>query len=87
MPTNSTRSLTRSTELIAQNSKEPQRCGSFFVYAFIGEDDKSFGFFLGAMRASHLTDILRGTANNNTLYIVWIYSREGPSSPSPCTMQ
>ena len=29
MPTNSTRSLTRSTELIAQNSKEPQRCGSF----------------------------------------------------------
>ena len=46
-----------------------------------------FGFFLGAMRASHLTDILRGTANNNTLYIVWIYSREGSSSPSPCTMQ
>ena len=45
------------------------------------------GFFLGAMRASHLTDILRGTANNNTLYIVWIYSREGSSSPSPCTMQ
>jgi len=58
-----------------------------FVYAFIGEDDKSFGFFLGAMRASHLTVILRGTANNNTLYIVWIYSREGSSSPSPCTMQ
>ncbi len=46
-----------------------------------------FRFFLGAMRASHLTDILRGTANNNTLYIVWIYSREGPSSPSPYTMQ
>lgn len=58
-----------------------------FVYAFIGEDDKSFGLFLGAMRASHLTDILRGTANNNTLYIVWIYSREGSSSPLPCTMQ
>lgn len=41
MPTNSTRSLTRSTELIAQNSKEPQRCGSFLYMLLLQQ--RGFG--------------------------------------------
>ena len=41
MPTNSTRSLIRSTELIAQNSKEPQRCGSFLYMLLLQQ--RGFG--------------------------------------------